>query len=172
MDHQLIEEIYRTYAREIRLYIYSLCGSAQGEDLLHDVFLRAILALPEDHPNFRAWLYQVARHTCINWLRRGQRERELLAPGEIKERENVRGYIESDILEQILTKERYRALYMAINRLPRIQKEVLILSYFGEMKSREISKVLGITEENVRVIAYRGRKALKKQLEQEGYHEL
>ena len=172
MDKQLIEEIYRTYAKEIRLYIYSLCGSAQGEDLLHDVFLQAILALPENHPNFRAWLYQVARHTCLNWMRRRKRGRELLDAQELQIPEASKGYVEPDILEKILTQERYRSLYMAINRLPRIQREVLILSYFGEMKGREIGEILGITEENVRVVAYRGRKNLKKLLEKEGYHEL
>lgn len=172
MDKQLIEQIYKNYAGEIRLYIYSLCGSVQGEDLLHDVFIQAILALPADHPNFRAWLYQVARNTCINWMRRSQRGKELMDPKKLQTQEAAREYIEPDVLEQILTKERYRDLYMAINRLPQIQREVLVLSYFGEMKSREISRILGITEENVRVIAYRGRRNLKKLLEQEGYHEL
>lgn len=171
MDKQLIEDIYKTYAGEIRLYIYSLCGSTQGEDLLHDVFIQAILALSADHPNFRAWLYQVARNTCINWMRRKQRGKELLDTKKLQIQEAAKEYIEPDILEQIITKERYRTLYMAINRLPQIQREVLVLSYFGEMKSREISEVLEITEENVRVIAYRGRKNLKKILEQEGYHE-
>ena len=93
-------------------------------------------------------------------------------PKKLQTQEAAREYIEPDVLEQILTKERYRDLYMAINRLPQIQREVLVLSYFGEMKSREISRILGITEENVRVIAYRGRRNLKKLLEQEGYHEL
>ena len=59
-----------------------------------------------------------------------------------------------------------------MDRLPGLQREVLVLMYFTGMRTAEISEVLAIKPQNVRVIAHRGRKELAKILEKEGYHEL
>lgn len=44
---------------------------------MQDVFLKALLSLSDSHTNIRAWLYKVARNTCLNELRKRNRETEL-----------------------------------------------------------------------------------------------
>lgn len=71
MNHDLLERIYEAYANEIRLYLYSLCGSMpQAEDLMQEVFVKALLSLKDEHTNFRAWLYKVAHNLCINEMKK------------------------------------------------------------------------------------------------------
>ena len=59
MDNELFMKLYGAYQKELYLYLYSLCRNRhQAEDLLHETFLKALLALPDGHTNMRAWLLQ------------------------------------------------------------------------------------------------------------------
>ena len=69
-------------------------------------------------------------------------------------------------LEKILEEENRRILYQAIRRLEVKKREVIQMQYFGGMSQKEIAAVLHITPENVRVLAYRAKKELKKDLEE------
>ena len=75
---------------------------------------------------------------------------------------------DEDLFEQILEEENRRMLYQAIRRLEIKKREIIQMQYFGGMSQKEIAAVLHITPENVRVLAYRAKKELKKYLEKEG----
>lgn len=75
MDNKILEMLYRQYQKELYLYLYSLGGDRQlAEDLLHETFLKALLALPDGHTNMRAWLYMVARNLFYNDQKRRKKE--------------------------------------------------------------------------------------------------
>ena len=77
MDNEILLKLYGLYQKELYLYLYSLCGDGHlAEDLLHETFLKALLALPDGHTNMRAWLYMVARNLFYN-----QQKKEI--PGDI-----------------------------------------------------------------------------------------
>lgn len=42
----------------------------QAEDLMQEVFVKALLSLKDEHTNFRAWLYKVAHNLCINEMKK------------------------------------------------------------------------------------------------------
>ena len=73
---------------------------------------------------------------------------------------------DEDLLEKILEEENRRILYQAIRRVEVKKREVIQMQYFGGMSQKEIAAVLHITPENVRVLAYRAKKELKKDLEE------
>ena len=73
---------------------------------------------------------------------------------------------DEDLFEKILEEENRRILYQAIRRLEVKKREVIQMQYFGGMSQKEIAAVLHITPENVRVLAYRAKKELKKDLEE------
>ena len=78
MDNKILEMLYRQYQKELYLYLYSLGGDRQlAEDLLHETFLKALLALPDGHTNMRAWLYMVARNLFYNDQKRRKKETNL-----------------------------------------------------------------------------------------------
>ena len=73
---------------------------------------------------------------------------------------------EEGLPEKIFEEEDRRMLYQAILRLDIKKREIIQMQYFGGMTQKEIAAVLHITLENVRVLAYRARKELKKYLEE------
>ena len=66
MEQKLLTLVYEKYHRELYLYIYSLSRNHHiAEDLTQETFLKALLSLPEEHGNIRAWLYMVARNLFL-----------------------------------------------------------------------------------------------------------
>ena len=153
MDKEMLSLVYRQYAGEICLYLYTLCQNREtAEDLMQEVFLKALLTLGDSNTNLRAWLYKVARNTCLNNLRAGKRETAIT--GELEDKA-------PQPAEQILARERREQLYCAMQQLPDRQREILELFYFSEMSVREIADLTGLTSQNVRVLSHRAKQKLR-----------
>ena len=162
MDNEILLKLYSFYQKELYLYLYSLCGDWYlAEDLLHETFLKALLALPDGHTNMRAWLYMVARNLFYNQQKKKSREILMNEQEYFPEKKT-----DEELLEKIIEEENRRMLYQAIRRLEIKKREVIQMQYFGRMSQKEIAAVLHITPENVRVLAYRAKKELKKDLEE------
>lgn len=181
MDRNLLERVYGMYAEEIRLYLYSLCkDAARAEDMMQEVFVKALMSLSDEHENFRAWLYRVARNICINEMKKEMRRRKRVVENTHKNEKNYGvmtentelSVAEPDLVFSILKEERKRSLFKCLMDLPEIQKETVYMFYFGGMTTGKIAQALELSPENVRVILYRARKNMKLLLEKEGYHEL
>ena len=150
MDNELLKKIYEKYEREIYIYVYSICrNKAQAEDLVQETFLKALLSLPKDD-NLRAWLYKVARNLTFNELKKSKRNVPL------EEGEGV--FTES-------FPSCGKELSEALEKLSPQKREIILLQYAGGLSQKEIAKILNISPQNVRVIAFRARKELKEKLE-------
>lgn len=172
MDRRLLAQLYQEYYRELYLYVYSICRSRQmAEDLLQETFLKAILSLPDAHTNMRAWLYKVARNLTCNAVKKAGRETANPNAGEKTDDTSAGGNASenTDPLAKVLQKEQYKILYDGLQRLAKPYREILIMQYFGRLSHKEIAAVLGLSPDNVRVMASRGRKALKRYMEEENY---
>lgn len=164
MDKKLLQQFYETFRQELYLYLCSLCHDSQlAEDLLQETFLKAILSLQDSHTNVRAWMYLVARNLYFNHIKK---ERYRFS---VERRENYEAAFEQDVLEKIILNEQKWILYQALNHLEITRREVLLLQYFAGFSQKEIAAMLHLTPENVRVLAYRGKRELKKYMEGNGY---
>jgi len=164
MDNELLRQLYRKYQRELYLYLYSLCKNHElAEDLLQETFLKALLALPDGHTNMRAWLYMVARNLFFNYSKKEKQKAQIEILVEMPDEKA------GAILDALLEEERSRLLYLALQRLDTTKREVLLLQYFAGLSQRDIAAVLHLTPENVRVLAYRGKRELRSYMEGNGY---
>ena len=106
MDNEILLKLYSLYQKELYLYLYSFCGDRHlAEDLLHETFLKALLALPDGHTNMRAWLYMVARNLFYNQQKKKSQE-ILMEEQECFPEKNR----DEDLLEKILEEENRRIL--------------------------------------------------------------
>lgn len=172
MDKDMLRQFYRRYADEIYLYLYSLCKSREtAEDLMQEVFLKALLSLPDQNENLRAWLYKVARNACFNELRNRKRElqSEHIEDISTSARESLQENSSDNLVDELIRSEQRRFLYEAMLKLPDRQREILELFYFSELSIKEIAEIMRLTSQNVRVLAYRAKKKLREYMEVKGY---
>ena len=166
MRNDLIDRVYRMYGREIYLYLYTLGKDHQlAEELRQETFLKAILSLPDSHTNVRAWLYTVARNLFYNTAKREGRRVGALSEEFDEEPADNSHNPENTVLDGLQN----RSLYEALLRLDSVKREIISLQYFSGMSGREIAAILGLREENVRVLSYRAKKELKQLMEEQGY---
>lgn len=164
MDKDLLGTLYRTYQKEIYLYLYSLCKNTDvAEDLTQETFLKALLSLPNSHTNMRAWLYLVARNLYFN------HHKKELGKVPLEEAPEPSDAKAQALLDKMIADENRQLLYLALQNLESRKREILLMQYFGGLRQREIAAILHLTPENVRVLGYRAKRELKSYLEVNGY---
>lgn len=154
MKHDVIEELFLKYYNDALLYTLSLTKNyTLAEELVSEAFYTALKAADNEVQNFKAWLLRVCRNLYFNSLRKSKRLQEL--------DENIADKSET-VLDNIIRKEEYRALYHAISLLNPSYKEVITLFYFEDLSIKDIAIVVGKSEAVIKVSLFRGREALKK----------
>ena len=134
---------------------------------MQETFVKALLSLQTADTGVKTWLYKVARNLYFNTYRKDKRLVMELDNAENKVALNEE--TEENPLNKLLINERDNVLYKALNKLEGKKKEVLLLQYFSGLSGKDIAKLLGITTENVRILAFRGKKELKLYLKEAGY---
>lgn len=164
MNHKLLQQMYELYYNELYIYLCSLCRDASlAEDLIQETFMKAILSLPDEHTNVRAWLYLVARNLYFNHVAKLKRETPL------SHWESMEPASEDNTLNHIISNERHRHLHLALQQLTDTKREILMLQYFGGFSQKEIASMMGLSPENVRVLGHRAKKDLARILKEQGH---
>ena len=137
---------------------------SDAEDLVQETYLKAFRNFTSFRPgtNFRAWMFQILKNTFLSARARTQRRRSVtLSSDEILPELPS----SSDSLESILF-ERYRLddIRGAIDQLPVIFREVLLLCDVEEASYREIANILSIPIGTVMSRLARARKAVRESL--------
>ncbi|MBQ3686413.1 MAG: RNA polymerase sigma factor [Treponema sp.] len=135
-----------------------------AEDLVHDSFIKANekeLVFPTlDDAKF--WLIRVVKNASLNYAKRKVREAKAYHKALYEGRQEM----ESGETE-LLKKETIEKAKEALEKLPPKLREVLVLREYGGMNYKEIGKILGITEGNVKVRVFRAREQLLKYIGEE-----
>ena len=145
-----------------RLRPLSCLWPRNAEDLIADVFLRALHRLPDFQwrrkGSFSAWLFRIAHNRVIDYYR--QRERPIGEMEQIGDLEDLSGQAPKpdEVLAQQETFERLRALISTLS--PRRQ-EVITLRFFGGLRNYEIAQILGLDQRTVAATSSRGLQDLK-----------
>jgi RNA polymerase sigma-70 factor (ECF subfamily) len=148
-----------------------VCGGQieDTEDTMQEVLLRFFQGARKlkfnDPRALTVWLYKVAKNACLISRRKGKYEpKDMLSLDSfIPEKENEGGRLLevpdwSRVPDEIfLNRENRHIIEKALLDLPLKYRLVLVLRDMEELSTKEVSKVLGISEANVKVGLHRGR---------------
>ena len=128
-----------------------------AEDLCQDSFFRLyeknmVFPNPEEA---KYWLIRVVKNASLNYAKRKERERKAYQKAF---REDNRKEETGEGL--LVKKETSEEVQQALEKLPENLRMVLVLKEYAEMNYKEIGKVLGISEGNVKVRVFRARERL------------
>ncbi|MFJ5714441.1 RNA polymerase sigma factor [Neobacillus sp. NPDC093127] len=162
MQNKDILEWFELYSDDIYHFLIYQLGSTDVEDLVQDVFIKAIKAIEnfEAKASPKTWLFSIARNVAVDELRRIKRTR-------LKEMYFQAGKESSSSKtpEEILQlNEENRDIFLAIQSQKSNYRDVLILRGIKQLSVIEVSLILGWSENKVRSTYHRARKALLKDL--------
>jgi RNA polymerase sigma-70 factor (ECF subfamily) len=155
-------ELYQRYARMVHGILLAKVPGAEVEDLVHEVFLRALPRLRDlrEASRFGAWLAAITRNIANDYYRqpRVQLERHddpVDLDSSAAPTEHHRTREAEEILESIRV-------------LPEAYRETLILRLVEGMTGPEIAARTGLSHGSVRVNLHRGMQQLRDKLAELG----
>lgn len=147
-------ELYEKYATDVlRMCYFYLADRQKAEDVCQDVFVRLITTNPElQEGREKAWLLKVAMNRCRDLWRGAWLKRVVLG---------------SPMFELVPAPDEYsqmadqQEMMAAINQLPSMFKEVILLHYYQGYGIAEIAEMMELPEGTISSRLSRGRKKLE-----------
>jgi RNA polymerase sigma factor (sigma-70 family) len=157
-DVRAFETLVRRYQRPVLAIARRFSRDADdAEDLAQRAFINASQrAGGWRGGSFKSWLFRITVNLAKNHLRDTAR---FDRSEEAQERETADSDPGADA--RIEAAQRQKAMREAVARLPRRQREVLLLRIDGDLPFAEIASTLGITEVNAKVNFHHAVKKLK-----------
>ncbi len=129
-----------------------------AEDLLQESFLRVIRSAEkyQRQAKFTTWLYTIARNLCVDQSRRAKhRKTKSLDQSLSKDSEggtllDVTAGNELPSDRKLVSKEIHQKLQAALGELSEDQREVFLMREFLDMPFKQISDVVGVSENTVK----------------------
>ena len=150
-------------------YVYYYClkmlrNKENAKDATQEIFMTVFEKLDsiEKPEAFLGWLKQVTVNYCRNLVTRQHSVEEL-----------TDDYFDDTVqitpVDCLETEEIRCVIRQAVDNLPDVQRECILLYYYQQLSIKEIAGLLEVKEGTVKSRLYTARKAIRKSLEMEGY---
>jgi RNA polymerase sigma-70 factor (ECF subfamily) len=156
-EKHVFAQLVKRYERPVRAIALDILGdNHSASDVSQDAFVRAYERLAElrKPESFGPWLMKITRRCAFDSVRRKPKE-TLLDTKICVAIENPNGRLDED-KQQLLA---------AVVKLPRAEKQVVMLRYFGNNSVNDVAKILGRSTGTVTKQLSRARIHLRKILE-------
>ncbi len=169
-DQEAFTELVNLYSERIyNLALRILKNADDAADVLQETFVTVYEKINsfDGRSNFFTWIYRIATNFALMKLRKDKRT--VLSDQDLEQNfdnpDNMHIHEWQDLpLKDMLNEEFQRHLDEAVDSLPEIYRSVFILRDLENLSIRETSKILGITESNVKIRLKRARLYLREKL--------
>ena len=169
-DMAAFEQLVEKYKQPvINLGYRMLHDLDEAEDLAQIVFVRIFESAKryEVSAKFSTWLFTIARHLCLNEIRRRTRhpaESLDTAPQEDEQPRQFQDFKTASPPDAFLQSELQEKIQEALDALPEKQRLAVLLCREDELCYEEMAEVLGCTLSATKSLIHRGRETLKEKL--------
>ena len=141
---------------------------ATSEELAQEVFLRVYRSRATYEPTakFTTWLFRIATHLALNWIRDGKKEQghqsldEEVVEGAGRQVADRQPNVEQDLLYDA----KLREIRQAIEALPAKQRAAVVMHKYEELGYVQIAQALGCSESAVKSLLFRAYETLRGRL--------
>ena len=163
--HKRFKDVYDEVYPIIFKVVYRIVGHQDiAEDVVQEAFIRYFERMETipDPDGAKYWLIRVSKNLALNYAKRKGRERRAY---EKAARQPRTPQTSSEV--EMMKEQSSEAVQQALEQVPENLRMVLILKEYGNLSYKEIGDILGITEGNVKVRAFRAREKLSEILDKE-----
>ena len=157
------------HRRPVIHFLYRMLqNQAAAEDLAQEAFLRVYRSRSTYEPTarFTTWLFRIATHLALNWLRDAKREKGYQRLGAEQHNGAMLEVADSGLsVEQNMVREaRLEEVRRAVAALPDKQRAAVLMHKYEELDYAQIASVIGCSESAVKSLLFRAYETLRKNL--------
>lgn len=143
-------------------------NQAVAEELAQEVFLRVYRSRETYEPTakFTTWLFRIATHLALNWIRDNRNTRnqdsldEQVLDGAVRQVADRLPSVE----QRMVRESRMAEIRQAIESLPAKQRAAVLMHKYEELEYAQIAKVLECSESAVKSLLFRAYETLRGRL--------
>ncbi len=138
-----------------------------AEELSQEVFLRVYKSRESYQPTakFTTWLFRIATHLALNWLRDGRNRQTQQSLDEETEGPSRELPAQGPNVEQeMVNRVRLDEIRQAIEALPAKQRAAVLMHKYEDMEYLQIATALGCSESAVKSLIFRAYESLRGRL--------
>jgi RNA polymerase sigma-70 factor, ECF subfamily len=168
-DHASFNLLLEKYRSPVIHFLYRMVqDQGVSEELGQEVFLRVYRSRETYEPTakFTTWLFRIATHLALNWLRDGKNEK-----GQERLDDDSGLTPSRDVVDRTPSVEHtlvYRAkleeVRRAVSTLPEKQRAAVLMHKYEEMEYSQIAAVLSCSESAVKSLLFRAYETLRVRL--------
>lgn len=148
-----------------KLQVYNLAlrmlkNREEAEETAQDVFIKIFKSLDsfKGDAKFQTWLYRIAYNTCLDRIKKLNRERNTRSIDE----SNIHRIADSDDASDSLQKEeQHLTINACLEALPGEDHALVMMFYFEDKSLEEISAIINLKPNHIKVKLFRLRKRLE-----------
>ncbi len=167
---ELFEAIVTRYQRKLINYIYRMISDFDSAmELSQDVFIKVYNSLDKYNPSFKftTWIHRIASNATIDWMRKKKIDAYSLDGNDNDDMPSLGQQLPAKDLSPLQNLEMGQLqarIENAIDELPFIYKQLIILRHINELSYEEISTAVSLPLGTVKNRIFRGREMLKAKL--------
>jgi RNA polymerase sigma-70 factor, ECF subfamily len=162
-SEEAFDALYGRHRSPLFRFVWRMTGSVEAaEDVTQECFLALVRTdrvrgsgFDPGRGRLQTYLFGIARHLVFRHLRISEREAEEL--------EESAGPV--DVLSELLTAERSAMVRRAIESLPALQREAIVLFEYEELPLESIAAIAGAEVGAIKARLSRARESLRRRLE-------
>jgi RNA polymerase sigma-70 factor (ECF subfamily) len=151
-------QLYQRYARMVHGILLARTPALEAEDLVHEVFLRALSRLQglREVSRFGAWLAAITRNMAKDYYRQPRVQ--------IERNDDAAASDASAATDEHADRQNAAEILESVRSLPEAYRETLILRLVEGLTGPEIAAKTGLSHGSVRVNLNRGMQQLREKL--------
>lgn len=153
--------VNKNYKKFYNFAYFYIGNKEDTEDILQETFIKIYnnYSSLKDKKLLENWAIKILRNQCIDFLKTEKTKKYVTS---ILEFLNLKAPEDNEPHKIYERKEIRTIINDALNKLKIKEKEVFILKYYNNLSIKEISKITGLSESNVKVTLFRSVKKLRK----------
>jgi RNA polymerase sigma-70 factor (ECF subfamily) len=161
-----MDQLLQRHRGPVIQYLYRMVRNrAIAEELAQNVFLRIYRSRTTYEPTakFTSWLFRIATHVALNWLRDRRHENNQLSLSAGLERDSERQIPDKrPTVDQLMIYEvKLEEVRQAIAELPDRQRAAVIMHKYEELEYTQIAHALNCSPQTVKSLLFRAYNSLR-----------
>ncbi len=154
-DENAFNELVKRHQAWVTDFVRSMVKHAEdSEDISQDIFVKLYFKLPtfRFESEFKTWLYRIVMNQTNNYFRK----QKLLSWFGFELKTET-----EDSTKYSFDVELKSALLIASKKLPKVQRNIVLLRIYQDMSFKQISQILSISENSAKVSFHKAKINLK-----------